>query len=279
MFYLKLREITDEFDKLKLEQNEFKNRLEKKENDEWKFISKIRSLENIINTSIKTSESEQFVPQHVKHEHRVEKKDQPKAHISPIKSIKKCLAKHFSHQISCPVELANLNEVKPLYSSSKLQGILTNKKNEKIFRSDQFENILNDNAAEIDKNISNKILQTEVHTTYEYRKEVQNYSGSVSPTQASTSYNQPIKLEQKQTSISKSRLINQSNIEQSTNESSRTDSSVLLRTGVPVANRRGRRAKSFETWLDHRPCSFTKLGSFSLHLFYKIILIIYFKYH
>jgi hypothetical protein len=268
MFYSKLREINDEFDQLKLEQDEFRNRLEIKEKNECKFITKIKALESMLNTSAKSTESqlfdteilsEQFVPD-VKIDLRIEKKDHQtsKTHSSPIKSIKNCFAKHFSHQIPCPVDLANLNQAKPTTPNSKLHSILSNKKAKQKSRSDGCENILIQNQdivnpTEMEQQISNKILQTEIHTRYEYREEVQNYTRPASPIQPSPStYNQPIS--------SKSIHTSKPNVEKDVNAISRGETSVFLRTGIPVANRRGRRAKSFETWLDHRPCSLTKLG-------------------
>jgi hypothetical protein len=51
MFYNKLKEINEDFDTLRDERNEYKNRLEQKERDMIKSDSKIRALEKIINTS------------------------------------------------------------------------------------------------------------------------------------------------------------------------------------------------------------------------------------
>jgi kinesin family member 23 len=51
IFYIKLREMNDEYDKLKDERNEYKNRLDQRERDQVRSESKIRALEKIINTN------------------------------------------------------------------------------------------------------------------------------------------------------------------------------------------------------------------------------------
>lgn len=50
-FYVKLRDINDELDKIKEERNEIKSRLDNKEKEQAKFDNKIRALEKIINTN------------------------------------------------------------------------------------------------------------------------------------------------------------------------------------------------------------------------------------
>lgn len=50
-FYVKLREINDELDRLKEERNEYKTRLESKEKEQSKFDNKIKALEKIINSN------------------------------------------------------------------------------------------------------------------------------------------------------------------------------------------------------------------------------------
>jgi hypothetical protein len=51
IFYIKLREMNDEYEKLKEERSEYKNRLDQKERDQVRSESKIRALEKIINTN------------------------------------------------------------------------------------------------------------------------------------------------------------------------------------------------------------------------------------
>ena len=50
-FYMKIRELQDEVDKLREERNELRSRLESKEKEQSKFDSKIKALERVINTN------------------------------------------------------------------------------------------------------------------------------------------------------------------------------------------------------------------------------------
>ena len=54
-FYIKLKDLNDQVDKIKQDRNEFKQRLEQKERDQIKSESKIRALEKLINANSSNS--------------------------------------------------------------------------------------------------------------------------------------------------------------------------------------------------------------------------------
>ncbi|CAF0834960.1 unnamed protein product [Brachionus calyciflorus] len=199
-FYVKLREINDELDRLKEERNEYKTRLDQKEKEQTKFDNKIKALEKIINTN--NGYHRTPLTQTTNQYHSGSTGSRNYAMNTPNTGV--------MSSCSSTNNSGNTLSDKPISSSSMGNSSGGGGVGETPVRT----RIANVNSA-VKSSTSSQTPSGRV-------------VGSILNSAAYNRYQTPAKQ------------------------------TPLAKEGVPVANRRQRRSKSAETWLDHKPPTVTK---------------------
>ena len=225
-FYSKLRETSEETDRLREERNELKNRLETKERDQVKSESKIKALEKIINSNSSMSRT-------------------------PMYSSKPPMTTPTNFGAGSSTTSNNCNSAgsnggfgpppvsNPAAFSSGESGASGGAGETPLmtpYRSSRIQQLTN--------SIVRNNIQSPVPTAVPLSGRI----GSIINSAAYNKYQTPAKPPQP--------------VPASIQASALRDS----RDGVPVGNRRAqRRSKSVEMWLDHRPHTSTKTGKIIIY--------------
>ncbi len=242
-FYCKLRETNDEIERIREERNEYKYKLESKERDQLKSESKIKALEKIINTNGNANSNNNIISSAMRTPMHSSSSRPPLVPNTPINHGSGGTSSNFNSGGSSGIHSAttNLSSNQPLLPSSSNPNLAFNSggSSTSVASSTGETPLATPYRSSRITHLTNTIMKNTMQTPSAAAHRQPPQVGSIINSAVYNKYQTPAKPPQPVPLITRQH-----------------------HEGMPVANKRaGRRSKSAEMWLDHRPPTTAKIDT------------------